>query len=132
MSASNPMSCATKTDWRKCCLCQTDKKEELKSPPTHYTFSPENNGYPMIATNVPLFQAINQLPIRLDMSRLDDGGGTEETLRRNNAKYHQSCHLMCNNSKLECARKRAADIQNDPGEVSSVKRWNLCLNYNRQ
>ena len=110
MSTSNPLSCAPETDWRKCCLCQTDKKEELKSPPTHYACSPENDGYSMIATNVPLFQAINQQPIRLDMSRLDDGGGIEETLRRNNAKYHRSCRLMFSNSKLEHARKRAADI----------------------
>ena len=119
MSTSNPLSCAPETDWRKCCLCQTDKKEELKSPPTHYACSPENDGYSMIAIKVPLFQEINQQPIRLDMSRLDDGGGIEETLRRNNAKYHRSCRLMFSNSKLDHARKRAADIQNDPGEGHS-------------
>jgi hypothetical protein len=37
----------------------------------------------------PRFQAINQLPIILDPIRLDEGGGSEETLRRNIAKYHQ-------------------------------------------
>jgi hypothetical protein len=40
----------------------------------------------MIATNIPLFQGINQLPIILDPIILDEGGGIEETLRRNNAK----------------------------------------------
>ena len=38
---------------------------------------------------------------------------------RMNPEYHQSCRLMLSNSKLERARKRAADIQNDPGEGHS-------------
>jgi hypothetical protein len=33
----------------------------------------------MIATNIPLFQGINQLPIILDPIILDEGGGIEET-----------------------------------------------------
>ena len=114
MSATNPLSCATKTDWRKCCLCQTDTKEELKSPPTRYESS--YDGYSMIAKNLPRFQAINLLPIRLDPSRLDDGGGIENTLRQNSAKYHQNCCQMFSNCKLDRATKRAAEIQIDPGE----------------
>ena len=35
----------------------------------------------MIATNIPLFQAMNVMPIKLDLARLDDGGDIEETLR---------------------------------------------------
>ena len=42
----------------------------------------------MIATNILFFQGIDQLPIILDPIILDEGGSTEETLRRNNAKYH--------------------------------------------
>ncbi|KAJ8379036.1 hypothetical protein AAFF_G00232050 [Aldrovandia affinis] len=49
------------------------------------------------------------MPIVLDPARLDDGGGIEETLRRNKAQYHQSCRLMFNNTKLERARKRRAE-----------------------
>lgn len=63
----------------------------------------------MIASNIPLFHAINEMPIVLDPARLDDGGGIEETLRRNKAQYHQSCRLMFNNTKLERARKRRAE-----------------------
>ena len=36
----------------------------------------------MIATNLPLFQTINALPIVLDPSRLDDGGGRRHTERK--------------------------------------------------
>ena len=59
----------------------------------------------MIATNIPLFQGIDQLPVILDLIILDEGGGIEETSRRNNAKYHQNCRLLFNNTKLERTRK---------------------------
>ena len=42
----------------------------------------------------------------MDIKRLDDGSGIENTLRLNNAKYHNTCRLMFNNSKLERAQKR--------------------------
>ncbi len=103
---ATPVSSKWQTGWSKCCLCQQDKKEELKSPPSSYR--PEQDGYTNIATNVPLFQAMNALPIKLDPARLDEGGGIDQTLRRNNAKYHQSCRLMFNNSKLKRAQKRAS------------------------
>ena len=107
MAASNPLSSASQIDWRKCCLCQTDIKEELKSPPTHYSCSPESN-FSMIATNIPLFQAIHQLPIRLDMSRLDDGGGIEETLRRNSANTEKE---QCNNAGEGYSKMRRTVLQ---------------------
>ena len=43
-----------KTDWTKCCLCQEDRDEELKSPPTRYAM--EQDGYSMIGNNIPMFQ----------------------------------------------------------------------------
>jgi hypothetical protein len=49
----------------------------------------------MIATNIPLFQGIDQLPIILDPIILDEGGGIEETLRQNNGKYDKG--NMCSN-----------------------------------
>lgn len=64
-----------------------------------------------------------QLPIVLNS---DEEGGTEETLKRNNASYHQSCELMFHNSKLEWEKKRTADIQNDPEERHS-KMHRSCL-----
>ena len=96
-----------RTDWSKCCLCQKKKNEELKSPRAQQPQG--HDGYTMIATNIHLFYAINEMPIVLDPARLDDGGGLEETLRKNKAQYHQSCRLMLNNTKLERARKRRAE-----------------------
>ena len=60
----------------------------------------------MLATNIPLFDEINALPLILDPARLDEGGGIEAMLRRNEAKYHTSCRLLFNNTKLDRAKKR--------------------------
>lgn len=108
MADSRPLSSNLETDWTKCCLCQIDKEEDLKSPPTRYETDRENDGYVMIARNIPLFHEIRQMPIKLDPKRLDHGDGIEETLRKNHAKYHQSCRISFSNSKLERARKRSA------------------------
>ena len=116
MSAISPLNKTGKTDWNKCCLCQVNKGEDLKSPPTHYSCRQDNDGYSMISANLPLFQAIKQLPIVLDPSRLDQEGGIEETLRRKNAKYHQSCRLLFSNSKLKRARKGTANMKYDNEE----------------
>jgi hypothetical protein len=49
---------------------------------------------------------------------VDEGGGIEETLRRNNAKYHQNCRVFFNNTMLERTRKTAAssNISSDDGK----------------
>jgi hypothetical protein len=91
----------------------------------------------MIVTNIPLFQAINQLPLILDPIRLDACDGFEETLRRNNANYHQNCRLLFNNTKLERARKRATSckISSDDGQ-SKDRRTSMaghaCIFYVRK
>ncbi len=63
-------------------------------------------GYKNIAVNVPLFNDLNEMPLPFNPRRLDDGVGIEATLIKMKAKYHNSCRLLFNNSKLERARKR--------------------------
>ena len=50
----------------------------------------------MIAT----LHAMNVMPIKLDLARLDDGGDIEETLRNKYTQYYQNCRIMFNSSKL--------------------------------
>ena len=95
MANVRPLSSNLGTDWNKCCLCQIDKDEDLKSLPTRYEKDRDNDGYVMLARNIP-----HQMPIKLDPNRLDQGNGIEESLIMNNAKYHQSCRLSLSNSKL--------------------------------
>ena len=127
MSGVTPLKSKSQTDWNKCCFCRTEKKgEDLKSRPTHYSCSKDNDGYYMIATNIPLFQGINQLLIILDPIMLDEGGGIEETLRRNNDKYHQNWKLLLNNTKLERTRRTTAssNIFSDDGN-SKIRRTSI-------
>ena len=81
-----------RTDWSKCCLCQTDKTgEDLSSPIPGRS---KSDGYSMLATNIPLFQELGQMPMIINPARLDEGVGIEDTLRQNNAQYHQSCRAL--------------------------------------
>ena len=97
------MTSKWQTDWSICCLCQRDKhNEDLKSPPTRYSCEQDT----MIATNVPLFHTLNEMPLVLDPARLNESGGIEETLQKNKAHYHQSCRYLFQNSRLERERKR--------------------------
>jgi hypothetical protein len=100
---------------------QTDCNKDLRSQPTHYSCSKDNDGYYMIATNIPLFQAINQLSIILDPIRLDEGGGSEETLRRSSPTIIRT-RLLFNNTNLERERKRAASSKISSHDVQSKVR----------
>ena len=49
---------------------------------------------------------MNEMPIAIDICRINDGGGIESTLVQNKARYHDSCRLKFNNTKLQRAQKR--------------------------
>ena len=105
------------TNWNLCCLCQKEKRgEKLISPRLQ-----DHDGYTMLATNIPLFSEIHEMPLIMDPTRLDEGSGIEATLRANQAKYHRNCRLLFNNTKLERARKRRLDRQMSETEASHVK-----------
>jgi len=91
-------------DWTKCCLCQEVKREDLKSPQANPARRGDD-GYMNLATNIPLFHSLNALPMKLDPARLDEGGGIDETLRQKKARYHESCRLIFNNTKLHRAEQ---------------------------
>jgi hypothetical protein len=63
-------------------------------------------GYQMLAKHIPVFNEVNVLPIPMDIQRLDDGTGIDATLIGNNAKYHNSCRIRFNNTKLLRVQKR--------------------------
>lgn len=120
MANENLMSAKRSTNWMKCCLCQTDTKEPLQSPPIHHVS--QHDGYKTIATNIPLFHKINKIPMTLDLERLDEGGGIEATLRRYQVKYHYNCRLRFNNTKLLRAKKPQSDAQCSETDEGQTKR----------
>jgi hypothetical protein len=46
------------------------------------------------------------MPIPLDICRIGEGDGIEAAFIKNEAKYHESCRLMFNNTKLQRVQKR--------------------------
>ena len=67
-------------------LSERQRGEDLTLPRTHYSL--EHDGYAMLATNIPMFHEIQEMPLIMDPTRLDEGDGIDATLRRNQAKYH--------------------------------------------
>lgn len=93
------------SDWTKCCLCQNATTERLQQADYHRF--PNSNGYKTLHKNIPILCEFSDLPIPINPARLDEGNlGIEETLKKNDAKYHPSCFLMFSNTKVERARKR--------------------------
>ncbi|KAG0715277.1 hypothetical protein GWK47_001346 [Chionoecetes opilio] len=93
------------TDWSKCFLCQEDTSEVLHCP-AESTHATQGAGYKTIAELLVGIDRIGCLPTSINLSRLDDGNGIEETLQRHKAKWHDSCRLLYNRTKLQRAEKR--------------------------
>jgi hypothetical protein len=64
------------------------------------------SGYRTLSKNIPEFAKINEMSIPLDIRRIDEGDGIEAALIKNEAKYHESCRLMFNNTKHQRGQKR--------------------------
>ncbi|KAG0714703.1 hypothetical protein GWK47_001512 [Chionoecetes opilio] len=108
------------TDWSKCVLCQEDTSEVLHCP-AESTRATQGAGYKTIAELLVGFDRIGCLPTSINLSRLDDGNGIEETLQRHKAKWHDSCRLLYNRTKLQRAEKRKKppeDAANDSADSS--------------
>ena len=91
-------------------MSPTDPSDKIKS------------GYTLLAKNIPEFKRLNEMPVPLDIRRIDDGQGIETTLVNNSAKYHHSCRILFNNTKLERAMKRRSVRTEDEGETSKFIR----------
>ena len=66
---------------------------------------------------------IGCLPPSINLSKLDDGSGIDETLKRYEAKRHDSCRLQYNSTKLKRAekRKKSQEEANDD-DTGSLKK----------
>ena len=92
------------TDWDLCALCQEDTGARLLCPGDF--MGETGSGYRTMAQNLLAFDQISSLPSRLNISRLDDGGGVEVTLKKHQAKWHDTCRLQFNKTQLQRAQKR--------------------------
>ena len=97
----------TKTDWSLCILCQESKSEALQCPADSKR-SDVGAGYKTLAENIQEFNELGCMPIQISLSRLNEGDGMENTFLRCKARWHKSCHLLFNSTKLNRAKKRQA------------------------
>ena len=89
--------------------------EEALRCPAKSTKTPDGSGYVSLAKNLLQFQDLGQMPLELNLDRLNDGSGVEATLKSNNAQWHKTCRLKFNNKMLERqVRQRSAEEQ-QPG-----------------
>ena len=101
------------TNWDLCVLCQEETVELLKCP-ANSARGTEGAGYKTLAENLEAFDRISCLPGTLKLSRLDEGQGIEATFRLHKAKWHDSCRLQFNKTKLQRAEKKKMPDKHDP------------------
>ena len=100
------------TDWTKCVLCQEDNDEDLQNPSAGKKFKPEDS-YKTLVDNIQTFNTLCEMPMDINIDRLDDGDGIVETFLRNKAVWHKRCKLEFNNTKLVRAQKRKNQTGDD-------------------
>ena len=112
-----------KTDWTKCVICQTVTTESLQCPgESKCPDAGAGFGYSTLASNITRFNEFGELPVDIKVGRLDDGNGIEAAFLENKAKWHKSCHIKFNSTKLHRAEKRKpATSECDPDSATSNK-----------
>lgn len=112
------------TDWKKCILCQKVTTESLRCPAE----SIRNDvgvglGYSTLSLNLVRFNELHEMPIPIDLNRLDDGNGLEPTLQEHKAKWHKSCYLKFNTTKLQRAEKRKSAVKGSDDDSTTSKKY---------
>ena len=96
--SSTSQSTTFPTNWNLCVICQYDKNEPFQCP-SHSTQLDKLSRYKSLAENIIRFHELGELPRTLQLARLDDGHGVEETLSANNDKWHELANC---NSTTQC------------------------------
>ena len=108
------------TNWELCCLCQEDTGAPLQCPVNSLRASTVS-GYVSLANHLSEFAELGHLLMNIDTARLNDGDGMEATLVRHNARWHKTCRLKGNQTKLERLVK-SKDMKACPSAVTTRSR----------
>lgn len=114
---------ARNTNWELCILCQEDTGAALQCP-INSRKAPIGSGYVSLATYLTTFSELGQVPMNIDIARLDDGDGIEATLMRHSAQWHKACRLRVNQTKLERleTKSKESDVETCPSAVTTRSR----------
>ena len=113
----------TYTDWSKCIICQENKDDqETRCPLATKRPCTQVSSYKTFALNLLEFQALDDIPFKVNPSRLDEGQGIEKTLESHRAVWHKSCYNRFDSMHLTRAKKRKS---NETLSCSPVKTRNI-------
>ena len=114
------------TNWDICALCQIEDGKGLICPNNK-----SGTGYRTVAENILAFHDIGCIPIpTLNIERINDGSGIEETFIKNSAKWHESCKLKFNNTKLKRAQERDSSQSEGCSDQIPTKRLRKSIQPN--
>ncbi|XP_041462085.1 uncharacterized protein LOC121413358 [Lytechinus variegatus] len=85
----------SRTNWELCIICQEQTDEPLQCP-FRSNAKPFGIGYASLVEDLTQFKELHQMPMDIQLERLNDGDGLKETLMRNSAKWHKKCRLKFN------------------------------------
>ena len=108
--ASRPQ---TPLDWELCVLCQGETAELLQCPAVSKR-QDAGVGYISLSNNLIEFSELGELGQHVDLRRLDEGEGIIAALTNHQAKWHKSCRIKYNNTKLQRVLKRKHSLE-EPG-----------------
>lgn len=116
----------TPLEWSKCIFCQEDTGKKLVCP-ADYADRFRGAGYKTIAETLQAFYDLGCLPDDVNLTRMNDGDGLEQTFVSRRAKFHTTCSLKFNKNELQRATKRktSADEEISPGAKKKYTRQNL-------
>ena len=108
------------TAWEICIVCKDNTSEVLQCP-AESSRSDAGVGYVRFEENFMRFKELGVLPVKIEVERLDNGSGISNNLLKNKAKWHKSCNLKFNSTKLERAEKKRRN--NEAAEDTSTKKY---------
>ena len=98
----------TSINWELCVLCQDEDAEPLQCP-ARSTKASIGSAYSSLANHIMQFQQLGSMPIDINIERLDDGDDIEATFATHVARWHKSCRLKFNQTKLDRLQKKSSE-----------------------
>ena len=81
VSPSKEPTIPAKTEWSICCLCQEVTQEQLQFPARNKSYDVVvGQGYSSLARNIRRLNELQEMPMPIDLRRLDEGSGMEATM----------------------------------------------------
>ena len=113
-------------DWSKCLFCQKDNGKKLACP-ADYSDRFKGAGYKTIDEALHALNDLGCLPKDVNLTRMDDGDGLEQTFVSRGAKLDTACSLKFNKNEIQRATKQKMHENDEisPGTKKQFTRQKL-------